>query len=623
MSGGAGPRPSRGRLGLRSLRLRVVAIFVAALFALFGALGFLLAQQQRNAASLEVVTGSYLPLSKVAARLDRDRQRVANDLERLLRDEKRPGTGETSPAAIYTETFARNLQLGRNIVAAAKERATSAEERAVLHKVGIHLGRIDAQARDYEDLSIRFVALAEAGDTEAAQASMDELRDTGDAVGTEIEQLVRLVDGRIGALAESTEAAQVRGVAVTAALSIVALGFGIVLVGALAVALRPIGKLTQEVQRLARGQSIDLVDVRGADEVAVLAHEFNVMAEALRQRDARLRERAQELRRVSRYLTSVVDSLQEALIVVEGGHVTVANPAAARTWGARATEDPPETLDRLGPGRHEIRLADGSLHEVRVAPFGEGAVIVAADVTEQTATRERLARSERLALVGQMLAQITHEVRNPLNAMSLNAELMADELGGLDPEHRTESWDLLETISGEIDRLTEVTGHYLQLARRPPARLDTTDLASLVEDVARLVRPELDQAGVVLNVHAPPEEPVLADGNQLRQALLNVVRNAVEAGATSLDLRVGTDGDEVAIALADDGPGMSAEEAERAFDPFWSSKATGTGLGLAITKQILEDHGGTVRVSETPGGGTTLTLALPRTRPAPTATATL
>ena len=104
----------------------------------------------------------------------------------------------------------------------------------------------------------------------------------------------------------------------------------------------------------------------------------------------------------------------------------------------------------------------------------QGVLVVVADVTEQARAKERLARSERLALIGQMLAQITHEVRNPLNALSLNAEMLGDELVGLDPDRRTESWEILDVVAGEIERLTAVTGHYLQLARRPPAERGRT-----------------------------------------------------------------------------------------------------------------------------------------------------
>jgi signal transduction histidine kinase len=249
-------------------------------------------------------------------------------------------------------------------------------------------------------------------------------------------------------------------------------------------------------------------------------------------------------------------------------------------------------------------------------PFGgNGVIVVAADVTEQRRALDRLARSERLALVGQMLAQITHEVRNPLNAMSLNAEMLADELDRIDPAGTTDAGELLATVSGEIERLTHITAHYLQLARRPKATLAPENLPDLVADVARLLHAELAKAGVSLGVRGEPLPPQLVDGNQVRQALLNVVRNAVEAGARQLAIELRSDGDEVHLALTDDGPGMTPDEVERAFDPFFSTKTTGTGLGLAITRQILEDHDGTVRVVSAPGRGTTVTLVLP-TRPA-------
>src|SRR5690606_21644628 len=191
------------------------------------------------------------------------------------------------------------------------------------------------------------------------------------------------------------------------------------------------------------------------------------------------------------------------------------------------------------------------------------------------------ARSERLALIGQMLAQITHEVRNPLNALSLNAELLADELQTLDAERRTEAWDLLEVVSREIGRLTDLTAHYLQLARRPPARLAPEDLGGLVRDVKRLLDAELSQQGVRIAVDIAPLPPQAVDGNQVRQALLNVVRNAVEAGARELRIAVESGDGEVRFVLSDDGPGMAPEEIERACDPFFSTKAAGTGLGLA------------------------------------------
>ncbi|MFT6162345.1 MAG: signal transduction histidine kinase [Myxococcota bacterium] len=210
-----------------------------------------------------------------------------------------------------------------------------------------------------------------------------------------------------------------------------------------------------------------------------------------------------------------------------------------------------------------------------------------------------------------MLAQITHEVRNPLNALSLNAELLGDEVSELDADGKTDAGELLEIIQNEIDRLTDVTGHYLQLARRPPAQLYPEDVIGIIRDVVRLLDLELESQKVTLTVDADGEAVCQVDGNQLRQALLNVIRNAVEAGGRNLSLSVSSTETAVRIGLVDDGPGMTEQEAERAIDPFFSTKVSGTGLGLAITKQILDDHDGTLLIRSSPGEGAEVTLLIP------------
>jgi len=237
---------------------------------------------------------------------------------------------------------------------------------------------------------------------------------------------------------------------------------------------------------------------------------------------------------------------------------------------------------------------------------------VISDITEQSEAQARLARSERLALIGQMLAQITHEVRNPLNALSLNAELLSDELEQLDPKHNTEAWDLLAIVSSEIVRLTGVTEHYLQLVRRPTAQIHATDIGELIRNTGALLRAELEQAKVTLHTtiaHGPPQ---MVDKNQIRQALLNAMRNAMEAGSQKIEISLRYSDADIALSVADDGQGMSAESMNQATDPFFSTKPKGTGLGLAITRQILEEHNGRLRLDPVTPHGTKLTLLLPR-----------
>lgn len=596
-------------LPTRSLRVRIVASVLLVAVALVGALLFQVLQHRDIARSQRLLTEGYLPIALHVDLLQQDQQRIAADIGRLVRQERRPGTGSASTAAIHSERLREEAGKARILSQAALRMQPEPAELAVLNKVLISLERIEALVSDYQEQVARFVAVREAGaDSTELEAA---LMAGGQALEDEADTLSQLLDARVERVSGAIDAQRARAVNVAAALTLLGLGLSLALVLAVLVALRPLDQLTQQVQRLAAGDTTTRIDVRGSDEIGVLAREFDAMVEALQVRDRRLVERAEELDRLSAYLGTVLDSLQDALFVVEGDAVTLANPAATERLGVAPGADlPGPFLER--EGYVEVRH-DGRRYGVRSGPFGEGGrIVVAHDVTEQRDAEERLARSERLALVGQMLAQITHEVRNPLNAMSLNAEMLADELGDLDPERATEAWDLLGTVSGEIERLTRVTAHYLQLARRPRARLEPTDLHDLVHDVHRLLAAELEQAGVALTLELAPCPPQRADGSQLRQALLNVVRNATEAGARTLGLTLHCSPDEVVLGLDDDGPGMSPEQLEKAFDPFFSTKASGTGLGLAITRQILEDHDGAVRVGSSASGGTALELALPR-----------
>ncbi len=605
--------------GLGSIRFRVVAAFVLAAAAMLLAMGFQATQARRVSERHALITEGYLPIAHDIDALSLYQERVDNDIARLLQQQRRPGVGAASSAAIYTDKLRMNIDEARVHVARAQTLARDARDQAVLRKVGTQLDQVEALFERWDNLSREVVTLLEQGRRDEASERLGPLKLDAERLAVEIETLSSQVGGRIGALAHEADAMRARADVITALLAALGLAVSAGGIAAVLVALRPIAELTTQVQRLAAGDYSGAVRVSGSDEVAVLAAEFNAMVGALRLRDRTLVERAQQLDVLTRYLGSVLDSLEDGLFVVEDGRVTRANPAAKATWDA--CEDgpvPPALAPAVArPGRREIRAPDGSLHEVRVARFGErGAIVVSADVTEQKRAQDRLARSERLALIGQMLAQITHEVRNPLNALSLNAELLSDELAALDPDRTTEAWAVLATVSGEIERLTRVTEHYLALARRPRARLGPVDFGALVDDVIRLLKAELDQRGVRLEVRREPFGPCLADGNQVRQAILNVVRNATEAGATALELTLSATPDAVRITLRDDGPGMSAEEVERASDPFFSTKPAGTGLGLAITRQILEDHGGALEVHSAPGEGTRITLILPR-HPAP------
>ena len=229
--------------------------------------------------------------------------------------------------------------------------------------------------------------------------------------------------------------------------------------------------------------------------------------------------------------------------------------------------------------------------------------------------QSELVRSERLATVGKMAAMITHEVRNPLSSIALNTELLEDELDG-----RPEARELCRAITREVDRLTALTEDYLAFARLPPPKLIAEQANDVVSSVAGFVREDLMARGVALDVALAPELPLARiDPGQLRQCLLNLLRNATEAvagrpnPAVSLATRPGTEAT-IEIVVSDNGPGLPTEVQARLFEPFVSTKTGGTGLGLALTHQIIREHGGELRVESRPERGATFTVVLPHAR---------
>ncbi len=227
--------------------------------------------------------------------------------------------------------------------------------------------------------------------------------------------------------------------------------------------------------------------------------------------------------------------------------------------------------------------------------------------------REReLVRSERLAAVGKMAAMITHEVRNPLSSIGLNTELLQDELEGSSDEAK----NLLRAIHREVDRLTAITEEYLAFARLPKPKIAPEAVNPMVGALAAFVREDLASKNVKLVVVLADGDPIaLVDAAQLRQCLINLVRNASEALAGkatgTVVLRTRRAADRVLIDVEDDGAGIAADVLPRMFDPFFSTKEGGSGLGLALTQQIVKDHGGDLAVQSTVGRGTTFTVSVP------------
>ncbi len=228
---------------------------------------------------------------------------------------------------------------------------------------------------------------------------------------------------------------------------------------------------------------------------------------------------------------------------------------------------------------------------------------------------EGLVRSERLAAIGKMASLITHEVRNPLSSIGLNVELLEEEVAGLGEGDSTkEARTLLGAIAREVDRLTALTTDYLRLARVPQASREAVEVGVLVRAVVDFCARELAEARVTATVGVADDVGTVAlDDAQIRQVLLNLVRNAKEAmpsgGAMTIDVtRLGA---EIEIAVQDSGPGVPREEVARIFEPFHTSKAQGTGLGLSLAHQLVRGHGGEIGVAPSARGGARFVVRLP------------
>ncbi|GIX47248.1 MAG: hypothetical protein KatS3mg131_1459 [Candidatus Tectimicrobiota bacterium] len=343
-------------------------------------------------------------------------------------------------------------------------------------------------------------------------------------------------------------------------------------------------------------------------------------------------------------LAEVLAQLTEgvAILTAEGSIVSW-NPRAAQLTGYTLAEvnavglarlfDQPQVATRLvqealaGTPTVGERLllvrADGRRLPVsiRCSPLRQlgssqrQAVVVLRDLSELEALHRRMVQSERLSLLGRLAGAVTHEIRTPLTAIFLHADLLEDEVRRPDGGDRQRILDSLAAIKEEVTRLYDLAQQYLSLARLPELPREPVDFAAYLQAFCRELQPRLAERGVVLRLESDaPLGTVALHGSSFRRLLLNLSHNALEAmpqGGT-LSLRAWATATHVFLAISDSGCGIPPEHLPLLFSPFHSTKPEGTGLGLYLVREIIRAHGGEIEVASTLGVGTTFTLRLPR-----------
>lgn len=338
------------------------------------------------------------------------------------------------------------------------------------------------------------------------------------------------------------------------------------------------------------------------------------------------------------YNEAILRSMDDGLVTLDvQGRVVTLNRAAETLLGRRSVDlvgrrydealaaFPPfvefvreATLALRGLDRREVRL-DERTFQLRSSPLeGEsaGLLLMLEDVTEQRRIEQRREMERYMATMGEMAMQIAHEIRNPIGSISVWSKLLASKVE--DVQFRN---SYVETIHPEIERLQRLVEDLLHLAS--PMRLNRVPLrpSEIMDSALRLVAADLETSGIAVRRRydeRPPE--ILGDGERLKQIILNLLKNSIDAMAQSprreLEVAVhGSDGS-VELVVADTGSGMDPESVRRLFTPFFTTKPRGTGLGLAIVHRIVRDHGWTIHVASQPGEGSRFTIRCSAASPA-------
>jgi PAS domain S-box-containing protein len=405
--------------------------------------------------------------------------------------------------------------------------------------------------------------------------------------------------------------------------------------------LRPYNQLISEAERAPVAHS-----AKPQNEAAFVLETFQSVVAQLQSQQQELErltaEASQRADSAERFSERIVASMPTGLIAFDlSGKATVANAPAHALFG-NATKLEGETFRTIFRAAPELaNLVDACLSSGRifrreeiestragepkrlgatVAPIdpsasgSKGALCLITDITEVTQLREQVALKRNLESLGEMSAGLAHEFKNAMAALHGYAQLLQN----LDQDERTKS--AADALLQEVRSLSEMTTAFLNFARPQQLQLDEVSLSELLADCARELKPLYQERDINLEIDADPKLNLKADPRMLRQALLNLLRNAAEAipdDATSRQVHVTAQTEAMqqqtrtTITIRDTGPGIPPADLQKVFIPFFTTKASGHGVGLPLAHRIVTEHGGTLSVANAQGVGAVFTIRFP------------
>lgn len=310
------------------------------------------------------------------------------------------------------------------------------------------------------------------------------------------------------------------------------------------------------------------------------------------------------------HVETIFDALKEGVVVLDArGQIVRENPAARRLLGMAPESLLPTLTLPLGKvSRREIALTypDTRTLELQTVPTGDETILLLRDLTAEKARTEEELRAGATSAVRDLAAGVAHEIGNPLNALSLNLQLLQRE--------RVGDETVAECLR-QVTRLDGIIRGFLTALRPSKPNLLPGSLADPLAACLKTLQHQIEDRRIRVTLDTPAAlPPVALDRDQIEQVFFNLVKNALEAMADggTLAVAVGSDDNDVFAAIRDSGKGLSAEQLAHLFEPYRTTKEHGTGLGLMISARIVRDHGGSIAAESGDGGGTVFTVRLPR-----------